>query len=466
MPQDSRPAVHTAAPIDVGRLIDEGEWSARQKLFVALTALTIIFDGIDNQLLAISIPALIRDWSVARSAFAPVLMSGMIGMVLGGAMGGIAGDRFGRRFTLVTSVMVFGILTGAVALADDMTTLLILRFLAGLGLGAAMPNATALTSEYVPARHRPFAVTLTIVCIPLGGTLAAFLGGRALPVLGWRAVFAIGGLLSVAAAVIAMFGLPESPRYLARHRSRWPELARTIRRMGRHVAADSEFVDHGEAAVTRASVATLVTPEFRRDTLALSIACFFCLLAVYMAFNWVPTLLTDAGFGPIVASNGLAAFNLGGVAGAIGGALLIGRGGSRPTMSTMAGIAVAGALGLTALRIAPATGALGIVVLLGITGGMINAVQTTLFALAAHVYPTDVRATGVGTTIAVGRLGGVVSPYAGAWALEAGGGRAFFATIAAAMTLVSIALMLVGRHIPPGRLDSSPNRAAAQNETA
>jgi len=124
-------------------------------------------------------------------------------------------------------------------------------------------------------------------------------------------------------------------------------------------------------------------------------------------------------------------------------------------MPTMAGIAVAGALGLTALRIAPASGALGIVVLLGITGGMINAVQANMFALAAHVYPTDVRATGVGTTIAVGRLGGVVSPYAGAWALEAGGGRAFFATIAAVMTLVSIALMLVGRHIPPDRRDSS-----------
>jgi AAHS family 4-hydroxybenzoate transporter-like MFS transporter len=82
------------------------------------------------------------------------------------------------------------------------------------------------------------------------------------------------------------------------------------------------------------------------------------------------------------------------------------------------------------------------------------------------VYPTDVRATGVGTAVAVGRLGGVVSPYAGAWALEAGAGRAFFATIAAAMTLVSIALVLVRRHIPPGRLDSSSNRAAAQNETS
>jgi AAHS family 4-hydroxybenzoate transporter-like MFS transporter len=221
--------------------------------------------------------------------------------------------------------------------------------------------------------------------------------------------------------------------------------------MGHPVPADAVFVDRSETAIARASVGTLLTSEFRRDTVALSGACFFCLLAVYMAFNWVPTLLTDAGFGSIVASNGLAAFNLGGVGGAIGGALLIGRRGSRPTMPTMAGIAVAGALGLAALRIAPATGALGIVAMLGLTGAMINAVQTTMYALAAHVYPTEVRATGVGTTVAVGRFGGVVSPYAGAWALDAGGGRAFFAMIAGAMALVSIALVLVSRHIPPHR---------------
>jgi AAHS family 4-hydroxybenzoate transporter-like MFS transporter len=168
-----------------------------------------------------------------------------------------------------------------------------------------------------------------------------------------------------------------------------------------------------------------------------------------MAFNWVPTLLTDAGLGPIVASNGLAAFNLGGVAGAVGGALLIGRLGSRPTMPGMAGLAVAGALGLAAMHIVSTTNPLWIVVMLGLTGGMINAVQTTMYALAAHVYPTEVRATGVGTAVSVGRLGGVLSPYAGAWALEAGGGRAFFATIAAAMTLVSICLVLVRRHVSP-----------------
>ena len=177
---------------------------------------------------------------------------------------------------------------------------------------------------------------------------------------------------------------------------------------------------------------------------------FFCLLAVYAAFNWVPVMLTEAGLGLIVASNGLTAFNLGGVAGAIGGALLITRVGSRVTLPGMAAIAAAGALVLAAMPIASTIDPRLIVTMLGITGGMINAVQTTMYALAAHVYPTTVRATGVGTAVAVGRFGGVLSTYVGAWALEAGGSHAFFITIAAAMTLVLSCLVGVRRHVPRG----------------
>ena len=110
------------------------------------------------------------------------------------------------------------------AFADDVTTLTALRFFAGLGLGGAMPNAAALASEYVPLRRRPFAVTLTVVCIPLGGTLAGFTGAVILPAYGWRALFFVGGALPLVLAALLWKVLPESPRYLARDRSRWPEL--------------------------------------------------------------------------------------------------------------------------------------------------------------------------------------------------------------------------------------------------
>jgi AAHS family 4-hydroxybenzoate transporter-like MFS transporter len=448
---DSTPGVAAADPspaIDLAPLVDEGAWGNRQKLFVLVTALAIVFDGADNQLLGIALPAMMRDWALPRSAFAPMLASGMLGMMVGGAIAGLVGDRLGRKVALVGSVLVFGPLTSAVALVDSLWALATLRFLAGLGLGGALPNAAALASEFVPRRHRPLAVTLTIVCVPLGGTLAALLAGAVLPALGWRALFGIGGALPVAVALVLFWLVPESPRFLAKHQARWAELTGILRGIGRQVPDDASFVDSAEPAVARASIGSLFAPELRRDTLALFGAFFSCLLAVYVAFNWVPSMLTGAGLSLAVASNGLAAFNLGGVAGALGGAVAITRLGSRAALLAMSAGAAAGALALAALPLSPAAGTAALIVMLGVTGGLINGVQTTMYALAAHVYPTSVRATGVGTAVAVGRSGGVLSTYVGAWALEAGGSRMFFAAIAAAMGLVFACLALVRRHVP------------------
>jgi MFS transporter, AAHS family, 4-hydroxybenzoate transporter len=433
--------------LDIGRLLDEGAWGNRQKFFVLLTAITIVFDGIDNQLLGITVPAMMRDWSLTRSAFAPVLASGMVGMMVGGALAGLVGDRLGRRIALIGSVMIFGALTAAVALVDNVWALGTLRLLAGLGLGGAMPNAAALASEYVPRRHRPFAITLTIVCVPLGGMLAALVSGYVMPAFGWRALFAGGGLLSIVVGVILLALLPESPRFLARRPERWPELATILGQIGHPVPAGATFADSGEQQLATVSVSALVTPDYRRDTAALWAAMFFCMLAVYTAFNWVPSMLAGAGLAA-TAANGLAAFNMGGVAGAICGGLIIARIGSRPTMLGLSAIAVVGALVLAFMAIVPGAAAVPIVIMLGITGAAINATQTTLYALAAHVYPTTIRATGVGTAVAFGRLGGVLSTYAGAWALEAGGSHAFFTLMAAAMLVVVVALGLVGRHVP------------------
>src|SRR5437870_1415629 len=209
---------------DVGVILDEGQWTGYQKLLVAATALTIILDGLDNQLLAAAVPAMMREWHLQRSAFAFVLSSGLFGMMIGGAIGGYIGDRIGRRVALLGSVVSFGALTLLVSFAGGVTTLTALRFFAGLGLGGAMPNAAALSSEYVPLRHRPFAVTLTIVCIPLGGTLAGMTGAQILPHYGWRALFLVGGIVPLLLAALLLNVLPESPRYLARQRQRWREL--------------------------------------------------------------------------------------------------------------------------------------------------------------------------------------------------------------------------------------------------
>jgi len=431
---------------DVGALLDEGGWSGYQKLLVAGTALTIIFDGLDNQLLGAAIPSMMREWSLPRPAFAAVLAAALFGMMIGGFIGGYIGDRFGRRVALLGSVISFGVLTVLMSFADDVGTLMALRFAAGLGLGGAMPNAAALASEYVPLRRRPFAVTLTVVCIPLGGTLAGLTGAVILPAYGWRALFFVGGALPLVLAALLWKVLPESPRYLARDRSRWPELARLLQRLGHDVPAGAAFVDSHERAVARASVGSLFAPEFRRDTLALCAAFFFCLLSAYTGVNWVPSLLTSAGFDVAIANYGLTAFNLGGVVGAVGGAIVFARLGSRVTMLTMTAGAIGGCLLLASVPIG-AQSTVAVLAMLAWTGGLINAVQTTMYALATHVYPAGIRATGVGTAVAFGRVGGIGSSYAGAWALESGPSQ-MFALIAGALAIVFAALASVRNHIP------------------
>ena len=438
----------TSSPrCDVAKLLDDGRWGGYQRALVALTALTIMIDGADVQLLGVAVPAMMADWGAARAAFAPVLAGGLAGLMIGGALGGVAGDRFGRRVALIGTLLIFGVLTLAVAAVDNLLALGVLRFLAGLGFGGTLPNAAALVSEYVPLRHRPFAVTLAIVCVPIGGALAAIVAGIALPAYGWRVLFVVGGLMPLLVAAIMFASLPESPRYLARLPARWPELARLLRRFGHDVPPDATFVEP-ERDIGRASLAALFAADFRRDTVALWAAFAFCLLAVYAGFNWVPAMLTGAGLDAGVASAGIAAFNLGGVAGAIAGALLISRFGSRTTILGMALAAAASAGVMSTMRIAAGADTFPIVLMLGVTGGLINGVQITLYALAAHLYPTAVRATGVGSAASVGRLGAIASTYAGAWTLEAGGTRFFFGLIAATMAVAAASLASVRRHIP------------------
>jgi len=435
------------AQVDVGRLLDEGNWSRYQKFVVLLTALTIIFDGADNQLLGFAIPSMMRDWSLPRAAFANVAAVGFVGMMIGGAIGGIVGDRLGRRVALIASMLTFGTLTLIISTVHGIGALAGMRFLVGLGLGGAMPNATALSAELVPRRFRPFSVTLTIVCIPLGGTLAGILAQRALPAVGWRGLFMIGGLVPFVVAFLLMALLPESPRFLARHPRRWPALIKILQRAGYSPAPDTAFADPHEQGVARVSVGTLLSPEFRADTVALWGAYLSCLLSVYLGFTWVPSMLTGAGL-PSLAATGLTVFNLGGVVGAIAGSLVISRMGSKVTMLTMTAGAIAGALVMRSMVLSPSSPILPIVVMLAITGGLINAVQTTMFALAAHVYPTSVRSTGVGVGSGIGRAGAVLSTYAGAWALDTGGSPAFFSLVAGAMSVCAISLALIKRHIP------------------
>ena len=434
--------------ISLGQLLDEGRWTGYQKLLIFGTALTIILDGIDNQLVGTVIPALMDEWSLPRGAFTTALALGPMGMLVGGVLGGMLGDRIGHRTALLGSVVAFGAVTLGIATINDVFMLGLARFIAGLGLGGAMPNAAALAAEYVPRAQRPFAVTLTIVCIPLGGTLAAVLSGQIVPQYGWRALFAVGGAAAIVVGLVLFRLLPESPFYLAGRPTRRAELIRLLRRIGHDVPADASFVapapERGHKA--RVSVRVLFTPEFRRDTIGLMGAFFFGLLANYLAFIWIVTMLMGAGFSQVVASNNLGVFNFGGVGGAILGALTIQRFGSRVTMLSLSAVAVVCSLAMAGMTLDPHR-TLGLTAMFAVTGSLLGMVQTTMYALAAHVYPTEIRSTGVGTTVAGGRVGNVLSSYVGSWALDIGGPSAFFLTWAVCMAVVFVSLAVVRRHI-------------------
>ncbi len=219
-----------------------------------------------------------------------------------------------------------------------------------------MPNAATLSSEYVPTRQRPFAVTLTIVCIPLGGSLAGFIGGQILPRFGWRVLFlVVRHRCRCCWPRSCSRCCPSRRAILARHEGALARAARAAaparpRRAGRR-RRSSTRTEKAVGAARRS--ASCFVPEFRRDTLALFGSFFFCLLSVYMGTNWVPSMLVGNGFDVGTASYGLTAFNVGGVVGAILGAIVIMRLGSRISMLTMAAGAVAGAVVLAVMSIGP-----------------------------------------------------------------------------------------------------------------
>ncbi len=266
MPAPSTPSPDT---IDLAPLLDEASWTGYQKRLVLLTAITVVFDGIDNQLLGVSIPTIMAEWSVPRSAFASVVSLSNLGMMIGGAAAGIAGDRFGRRTALLACVACFGATTLGIAFVHDTGTLGVLRLLAGIGLGGAMPNAATLAAEFVPRPWRAIAVTVTIVCMPLGAMCAGLLGSQLLPHSGWRQLFLIGGVVPLVLSGVLFRVMPESPRYLARHPRRRPELVRLLARMGHQVGDTAVIRDLSERPATSAPVTRVFQRGVRRDTLGL-----------------------------------------------------------------------------------------------------------------------------------------------------------------------------------------------------
>jgi len=433
--------------LDVSLAIDGGNFTYFQKTIYVLAALAIIVDGFDGQMIGYAIPLIMKEWGTTRAAFSIAVASGLAGMAIGSLSAGVLADKFGRKPVLIASILLFGISTMLIGLSTDVQSIAFIRFFAGLGIGAALPAATTLTAEFVPMRYRTMAVTTAIVCYPAGGMLAGIAAAQILPIQGWRVFFYFGGSIAIALALLLYFTLHESPKFLARQSSRWKELRGLLPKMAIDVSPIKEFKDGVVMAARKGHITELFRAGRAFDTSWLWLAFFMIQLSIYSAYSWLPTMLVTEGLSPAMSGMGLTAYNFGGIFGAILCAAAINRFGSRRPMIFWAAMSAITAFGLKLVTISatPETFLWG----LGFHGLFVTALQCAMFALCAHIYPTEIRTTGAATAMAFGRLGAFVSAFAGAAMITAGGSSAYLNLLGGSMVVTTLGLAVLRGHIGP-----------------
>ena len=443
--------------VDVGDILDSARFRGLPLLVMACAVAVMILDGFDIQVMGFAAPALATEWGIGRGALAPAFAASLIGMAVGAFVLGPYGDRRGRRPAILLSVLCFGVGTLATAWAPNLETLIALRFLTGIGLGGALPNATALMAEFAPPKVRGQAIVAAIVGVPIGGMLGASIAAEIIPSLGWRAIFQIGGVLPLGAALVLYFKLPESARFLATQPGRTIALARILNRIvnaPRFNANQTFSVAAQGSSQQRVGLRAVLSRELLQDSLALWIIFITNLFAVYSFYNWASVVLTNIGLDLATAVRGSLVFNTAGVAGSVLASWLIARLGSR-WLQAILGLIGVGAMLYVSNLVAAVTSGVGpvpvqaIMTALAIGGFCILGVQITMYAVAAHVYPTLCRAAGVGWAVGVGRLGGVLSAFVGGVLMARAGVSAFFIAIAGILGLTVIAIFVLRRHITP-----------------
>jgi AAHS family 4-hydroxybenzoate transporter-like MFS transporter len=423
-------------PIDLEALIDERKLGRFQIFVALLCAAALLVDGFDTMAIGYVAPALIKAWGIDRAAMTPAFVAGQVGLMLGSMIIGPLADRFGRRPVMIFSCAAFGLLSLATMRVTSVGELAALRFLIGFGLGGGMPNALALTSEYMPSRVR---VTATMIMF-CGFSIGAALGGWAVAGLiarhGWQVVFLIGGVIPLALAVVLALLLPESLRYLAATGKHPQRLTRSVRRIAPEVDPEGRatFVV-AEKQATGLIVRELFTEGRTRMTLLLWTITFMVLLALNLLGSWLPVMLHDSGLPLETAAGVTIGYQVGGAC----GNLLLGRFVDRyaPFLVLVVTFVVA-SVGIVCLGVAGTNVAL-LAVLIFVAGFCVIGGVSASDALVATCYPTGMRVTGLGWAIGVGRFGAVLGPTLGGFALKMGASSMSFFAIGALPMLGSAA---------------------------
>jgi MFS transporter, AAHS family, 4-hydroxybenzoate transporter len=439
-----------ATALDVRRFIDERPVGRYQLLVAAMCSLVVFVDGFDAQAMGYVAPALTSAMQIPRSVLGPVISSGLVGMMIGAMVSGPLADQFGRRPVLIGCVLIFGVGSLLTATAQSVEALVAFRALTGLGMGGAMPNAIALTSEYMPRRRRGTAVTTMICGFSLGAAVGGFVAAAIIPRFGWQAVFMVGGVAPLLIAVAAFLWLPDSIRFLLVKGGSDEQARGYLARIAPDTTLPRTLSPGVDETESRKGflVSQLFAGRRATGTVLIWVVYFMNLLNLYFLNSWLPTIISDANIPVTTAINLTALFQIGG----IGGALVLGAVLDRyfsfwilAASYLWAAVCVLfiGAAGESTLLLGITIASAG----LGIIGG-----QNAVHSLTAAFYPTAIRSTGVGWALGIGRIGSIVGPVLGGLLLARGVpiGRVFWAAAIPALiaTLASAGIALVARGEP------------------
>ena len=439
--------------VDVTEVIEEARFGRLQLLILLLCAWIALLDGFDTQAIAYVAPVIAEQWGIAMAGFGPIFGAGLAGLAVGAFVLSPAADRFGRKSVILLSVLLFGIFALVTARATTLNELLVYRFLTGLGLGGAMPNIVALTSEYAPKRMRALLIAIMFCGFPLGSTIGGVISAPLIGAFGWQAVFVVGGVLPLLTLIVLLIWLPESIRYLLTRDVADIRIAKLLARLhpGISATAASRYVVHGSQA-SGFPVTKLLSEGRASMTVLLWIAFFMNLLVMYFLVNWMPSLLKASGLPLNIAILSTAVLNAGGVVGAI----VLGRFVDRLDPYLVLG----GAYSASALFIAGiAFGSANVWTLMISTflaGFGVVGAQIGMNALAAGLYPTEIRSTGVGWALGVGRIGSIIGPVAGGVLLGFGWtAQSVVLTAAVPALLAGFAVIALRRREPALKLVAS-----------
>jgi AAHS family 4-hydroxybenzoate transporter-like MFS transporter len=430
----------TRTTIDVGALIENSRLGWFHMAILFNTCMVMFIEGYDMQVTSYAAPAIIKAWHLTNAYFGPVFGFGLFGYLLGGTVLGHLGDRLGRKKVIIGGPFLFGIFTFAAAYTTSLTGLLILRFLAGIGIGASIPAAIALTVEYAPGHWKARIISLLFLGYTLGGTLGGFVAARLIPVFGWPSVFKLGGIAPIILAAFVALTLPESVRFLALRQDRPDQVRAILQKLSPEVNVD-ENADYvvAEERHRGLPVKHLFTEGRGTMTVLLWIAFASSLLGHYFLTSWLPTILAGAAI-PLTYAIISGALLQGG--GGIGGLLIC----WLSDKKSMLFIALAFCLASPLIILIPRVRGSSLLMLAFMVGFFLVGGQIGLNSIAGTIYPTDIRSTGAGWALGIGRIGSILGPVLGGVLISAHLPiRSLFVYTALVVLLCAITILILSK---------------------